>query len=389
MEHEGYILIADITGYTVYLSESELDHAKGTLTELLELLIAHTRPPLVISRLEGDAVFSYGFREGFVNAQTFLETIEDTYVAFRRAIELMVLNNSCRCNACANVSTLDLKFFIHYGTFAVQQVGDQEELMGSDVNLIHRLLKNQVTAETGIRAYVLCTDAAERALGMTDDTQSVVPHTETVPDFGEVKVWIRDMHPVFERRRDEMKIEYSPDEIISTMETFVSMPPEILWDYVNQSRFRNLLLGSDRYVVEKRRAGRVGVGSAYQCYHGDKLISQTVLEWQPFERIVLSQTPPFPGKRPVTVHMDIRLEPDERGTRLTISLARLAGPTVKRMMFKLMTSIMNRRSRQELDEFRKAIQADFNESRSSRSDSVQLSPELIGAEAASSLESRE
>ena len=44
----GYFLIADITGYTQYLSESELDHAQKSLTALLNLLIKHTRPPLVI-----------------------------------------------------------------------------------------------------------------------------------------------------------------------------------------------------------------------------------------------------------------------------------------------------------------------------------------------------
>ncbi|HJQ94364.1 MAG TPA: DUF2652 domain-containing protein, partial [Acidimicrobiia bacterium] len=101
MERVGYILIADITGYTTYLNESELEHAKETLTDLLELLIGHIKPPLVVSSLEGDAVFSYGLDPGFVSSQTFLEGIEDMYVAFRRAIELMVLNNTCRCNACA------------------------------------------------------------------------------------------------------------------------------------------------------------------------------------------------------------------------------------------------------------------------------------------------
>jgi hypothetical protein len=53
--HEGYLLIADITGYTQYLSESELEHAQETLTALLEVRVENTRPPLVISRLEGDA----------------------------------------------------------------------------------------------------------------------------------------------------------------------------------------------------------------------------------------------------------------------------------------------------------------------------------------------
>jgi hypothetical protein len=59
---DGYLLIADISGYTLYLSKSELEHAQEILTALLELLVDHTRPPLVISRLAGDAVISYGLR---------------------------------------------------------------------------------------------------------------------------------------------------------------------------------------------------------------------------------------------------------------------------------------------------------------------------------------
>jgi len=42
--HEGFLLIADITGYTQCLSESELEHAQETLTALLMLLVDHTRP---------------------------------------------------------------------------------------------------------------------------------------------------------------------------------------------------------------------------------------------------------------------------------------------------------------------------------------------------------
>jgi len=51
--YEGCLLIADITGYTLYLSQSELEHAQETLAALLRLLVDHTRPPLVISRLAG------------------------------------------------------------------------------------------------------------------------------------------------------------------------------------------------------------------------------------------------------------------------------------------------------------------------------------------------
>src|SRR3989304_7613506 len=85
--YEGYLLIADITGYTRYLSESELEHAQEMLTALLELLVENTRPPLVISRLAGDAVISYGLRGDFFQGQTVTEKIGDIYVTFRKAIE--------------------------------------------------------------------------------------------------------------------------------------------------------------------------------------------------------------------------------------------------------------------------------------------------------------
>ena len=195
MEQRGFILIADITGYTAYLNDSELAHAQGTLTELLELLIGHIKSPLVISRLEGDAVISYGLEAGFIGGQTFLETIENTYFDFRKAIEIMVLNNTCQCNACANVSTLDLKFFVHFGTFVLQKLGNHEELLGTDVNLIHRLLKNSVTVDTDIRAYLLCTDAAVHALGFEHPGRSMARHVERVDDFGETTMWITDMQP--------------------------------------------------------------------------------------------------------------------------------------------------------------------------------------------------
>ena len=34
MAQKGYLLIADITGYTIFLTSSELDHAQGILDAL-------------------------------------------------------------------------------------------------------------------------------------------------------------------------------------------------------------------------------------------------------------------------------------------------------------------------------------------------------------------
>lgn len=384
MERVGYILIADITGYTTYLNESELEHAKGTLTDLLELLIGHIKPPLVVSNLEGDAVFSYGLDAGFVSSQTFLEGIEDMYVAFRRAIELMVLNNTCRCNACANVSALDLKFFVHHGTFALQRVVGRNELIGVDINLIHRLLKNSVTEQTGIRAYTLFTDAARDELGFDVGEDQMIGHVEDVPDFGQIQVWVKDMHPIYEKRRHEERIEYSPEEILFTTEVEVGVPPHVLWDYINQSEIRNLIVASDRYEITGRRDGRIGEGAVYQCYHGKKRIDQLVMEWKPFERVVLEQRLPMPGP-PVRLEMDLRLTPIDKGTRLTFVAARLKGSAPMRALTRVMLKMNARRSREDLMAFRDKVEGDFADRGSGELEQSAISPDQIDAAAASSL----
>lgn len=358
MENRGFILIADITGYTVYLSQSELEHAQGTLTQLLELLIEHTRPPLRISGLEGDAVLSYALDTAFFSAQTFIESIESTYIAFRRAIGLMVLNNTCQCNACANVSSLDVKFLVHHGSFVIQRVGNIAQLLGADINLIHRLLKNSVTATTGIRAYLLCTDETIAALGIDPASEAMVHHQETLTDLGGVSLWVKDMDPVYQARRDEGNVTYAEKEAVTTLEVEIEMPRELVWDYLNQSEFRNLVIQSDSYEVLARQAGKVGPGSTYQCYHGKMVVPQLVVEWRPFERVLLSQRLPFSG-RPVHVLIDFRLTPTEVGTRLTETAARVTGPVAKRFMARLFIRSQRQRSQRGLDDFRDQIQADL------------------------------
>ncbi|MBW3667393.1 MAG: SRPBCC family protein, partial [Actinobacteria bacterium] len=204
---------------------------------------------------------------------------------------------------------------------------------------------------------------------------------------GEVKVWIRDMHPVYEDRRDEERIEYSPDEIVHRDSIVVGMPPGVLWDYLNQTDFRNILTGSDRFEVLNRKDGRVGLASVYQCYHGKQLVSQVVVEWRPFERLVLRTRMPLPGK-PTYADLDCRLEPMPEGTRLTTVFARVSGPALKRMAANLMLKMMRKRNLRDLEAFRDAVEADFAEHQELRSEFAgPITAESISEAAAASLRS--
>jgi hypothetical protein len=55
-----------------------------------------------------------------------------------------VAANLCPCDGCAQANNLKLKFVAHVGEVATQTIRHRRKLVGIDVILVHRLLKNAV-----------------------------------------------------------------------------------------------------------------------------------------------------------------------------------------------------------------------------------------------------
>jgi hypothetical protein len=313
MTQQGFLIISDITGYSKYLKESELEHARDSLTALLNLLIKHTQSPLVISDLEGDAVFSYAPANGFLQGQSLLDMIESTYASFRKALELMVLNTTCTCNACRNLPNLDLKFFVHFGDYMTQKLGTFTELVGNDVNLVHRLAKNHIKEQTGFKAYAAFTQSVMDALGLAEFQNSLTPHREAFADVGEVQLYVHDMHTVWERLKDRVRIEVRPEAALVINKFEFPVPPSILWEYLTKPEYRALLLGVERAELHNKVQGRAAVDSVYYCYHGEEASARmTILDWRPFEQFTMDCPTPLG----VSFYNTLILEPTKDGTRL-------------------------------------------------------------------------
>ncbi len=329
----GSLLIADITGYTHFLSEAELEHAQEILTILLEGIISYTRPPLTISRTAGDAVISYALGESTLQGQTFVELLEDTYLSFRRTIELMVLNNKCQCAACAMIPDLDLKFFVHYGRFGLQMLGGHGEMVGPDVNLIHRLLKNTITEATGIKAYVVYTAAAVDALGLAEMAATMIPHQETYDHVGTVDLFVQDIRPVWEARRHTTGVDIADGEVLLTAERDFPLPPHLLWDVMSRPQFRAAMFGTISQTTSNRHDGRIAPGTEIHCDHGDDVMLQRVLTWRPFEMMLTENQTPVPG---ATCYMRYTLTPSAGGTCLEVAVSRGRGSAIKRSLLNVM-----------------------------------------------------
>jgi len=196
----GYLVLADISGYTSFVAQTEIEHADLALSHLLETIIEQLSSLLVISKLEGDAVFAYVEEGRLEEAQSLLALIDQTYLAFREKALALYSQATCQCRACRILPTLDLKFMVHYGGFIVQQVAGIRDLLGTDVNLIHRLAKNHVTESTGWKGYALFTNQVLEHLQTERD--SFVQQAESYEHLGEVETFVMDMHVRYDAMKD-------------------------------------------------------------------------------------------------------------------------------------------------------------------------------------------
>jgi len=173
---EGVLLLADISGYTGFLEGVAVAHreiildapepppAYSVMSSLLDAISGALEPSFRIAKLEGDAVFAVA--DDASDGSAVLDVVRGCYAAFRDRLAAAESEWTCTCNACATVKTLDLKFIVHHGSHVAQPILGREELLGPDVNLVHRLLKNHARELVGPVPYVLITDAAIGAMAI-------------------------------------------------------------------------------------------------------------------------------------------------------------------------------------------------------------------------------
>lgn len=164
---------------------TEVAPAYPVLSGMLNTVVQAIAPTFTLAEIEGDAVFAHAPGERLAGgSHELLAIVGRAHAAFRSRIEEAMTVHYHPCTACTVLPTLDLKFVLHYGDFVVQSIAGREKLLGPNVNLVHRLLKNSVTQATGKRAYLFVTGAAASHLELPADRG--VPHEERYADVGHV-----------------------------------------------------------------------------------------------------------------------------------------------------------------------------------------------------------
>ena len=286
-------VIADISGYTHFVSGVELDHAQDIIADIMDTLVKALRPSFRLAKFEGDAAFVYTLADK-VDGSLLQDSIEAAYFAFRKRLRNIKQANSCECQACSRMQSLDVKFVVHHGEFIRQKMSGREELAGRDVILVHRLLKNDVGKTFGPRAYALYSDACVRAMGIDAKAQGLVEHAETIEHIGETKCWVSDLEQAWTSENEARRSVVERDNAFRVLETDFSAPRAALWDLITMPGNRPRWQGSD-IVVENTVKGRRGAGTQNHCMHGKDAVIEDILDWRPFDHITLTTLLPAPG----------------------------------------------------------------------------------------------
>jgi hypothetical protein len=143
MENKGLLFIPDISGFSRFVSETEIGHSRLIIQELLEILINANDLGLEISEIEGDAILFYKFGEP-PKLEALYQQVESMFCAFHKNLIAYDLRKYCQCKACTSAIDLSLKVITHYGEFTGYNVKSFNKLIGKDIIIAHQLLKNDI-----------------------------------------------------------------------------------------------------------------------------------------------------------------------------------------------------------------------------------------------------
>lgn len=286
MVDRGFFVVADITGYTEFLTRSGLEEAGSVLDYIYSGFIQAFQPPIQISNFQGDAILAYAPQGKVTHGQVFFQMIQGIYNAFVGLILQMERSAACTCNACDTLPKLDLKLFVHYGDFVVQNLGGGRELTGADVIIVHRMMKNSVREETGLKSYGLFSEIALRAMNVDPVREKMTGHTETYEHFGSVRMYVCDLRDRYNTWNASRRIFVKPDEASVYLQKQLSIAPSEVWHYLTQPLKMKEWMSFDS-LSNTGEDSDIKRGTTFHCVRKTDNVLFTITDLRPFEYLTL------------------------------------------------------------------------------------------------------
>jgi len=263
------LFIPDISGFTQFVQNTEVDHSQHVISELLEVLITANNEDLKLAEIEGDALFFY--KEGSILSQEkLLAQIEHMFTAFYGHLKMLKKNRICPCNACATAPDLQLKIIAHIGELRFLEVQESHKPFGQSVIEAHRLLKNSVGSDN----YTLISENLANAVGLPHNYFSKLFNFKKGKDsydgkeigyfFSEIDNESLKLSPFAQPRNTDLA-----SESCLTMKKEYPISAETLLEYITNYTYRHeWIKGVDKFEYNADEVTRIG--TEHTCVIGGK-----------------------------------------------------------------------------------------------------------------------
>ncbi|WP_020532477.1 DUF2652 domain-containing protein [Flexithrix dorotheae] len=328
-EGESLIFLPDISGFTKFVTQTEINHSQHIISELLEIILNANEIGMEVAEIEGDAVFFYKYNEIPTPAKLFNQ-VKRMFLDFHSQIKLYEARRICNCGACTSAVGLTLKFVIHEGNFRFINVNQNKKPYGADVILAHRLLKNNIDS----KEYALFTNNNINI--KHSDFLPVTQGSENYEGIGQVQFNYIELAPL------KKKIVAIPDRKIGnlekeplTLETLVESPVNEVVEMVTNLELRTSWNKEvDKFEYVKNRVNRQGM--KHICVIGNQKISfETVTNDFGDNKVIYGEkTNQFPLVKNFTTYFIFEKSGNDY-TKLTIELHMTPLPVIGWMLVPL------------------------------------------------------
>lgn len=198
MMRDSYLIcIPDISGFTQFVSHSGIEMSADVITSLLNKVIYTNELNLKVSEIEGDAVLFY--RKGVL--PSFKELVDQCklfYTEFYKQLRFLELKHRKKEDVDNIPEMLGLKIILHFGNdIKIVPIGKNIKLMGEDIIIAHRLLKNSIPMDE----YILFSKELLNFYKSPEINEemgwaNLKSYTEYYPHIGEVPFSYIDLTPL-------------------------------------------------------------------------------------------------------------------------------------------------------------------------------------------------
>ena len=139
----AFFFVPDLTGFTKFVASADISFSKDFIAGLLRRLINANILKMNVGEIEGDAIFFYSTGR-LPSVNQVAKQCKLLFKVFYDYINTMEKEHPENHEKHLADGQVGLKIIIHYGEISVANIKGRNKLIGEDVIIAHKLLKNSI-----------------------------------------------------------------------------------------------------------------------------------------------------------------------------------------------------------------------------------------------------